>query len=101
MVAHDAAQQSVVGGGDVVVVVEQDGGQCRGVDAELHLFGNLGRQQGVQRMDAFHHEHLFLSEVEFLAPVFLALARLEVVFRKLHLAAFEQLLELLVEQIQV
>ena len=63
MVAHDAAQQPVVGGGDVVVVVEQDGGQCRGVDAELHLFGNLGRQQGVERMDAFHHEHLFLSEV--------------------------------------
>ena len=67
VIAYDAAQQTVVGCRDVVVIVEQNSGKRRGIDTENLLVGNLGCQFGIERMNAFHHEHIIVVHLESLS----------------------------------
>ena len=101
IVANDAPKQSVVGGGYVVVRVEQNGGECRSIDAILELLGNMSGQLRVECVDSFHDEYFVLLELQSLAVAFLTDTSLEIVFGQCHFFTIEKLLQLLVEQIDV
>ena len=64
MVADDATQQTVVGGGNVVMGIQQDGGQCRGIDTEYLVVGNILGQLGIQGMDALYHQNLVTMHLQ-------------------------------------
>lgn len=63
VVADDTSQQSVVGGRNVVVGVEQDGGQCGGIDSEYLFVGNLCGEFRIEGVDAFYYEHLLAFQL--------------------------------------
>ena len=82
------------------MLVEQQGGQCRGVNAVRLFTWNLRHQFGVQGVNAFHHQYLVVVQPQF-TSAHLALARLEVIAWQLHLLTPEEGVHLLVEQRQV
>ena len=59
IIAHNAAEQAVVGCRDVVVVVEQDCRKRRGVDLKFALRGDVGSEHGIKGVDTFKNDERF------------------------------------------
>ena len=73
VVAHNAAQQAVVGSWNVVMVVEHDGRQCRSINFKLMLIGHPLRQFRVQRVNTLQNQNIVAEPVSVfvrLVPVF-------------------------------
>ena len=83
IVAHDAAQQSVVAYGYPIVVVEGDAGEGGDVDFVLQMVGDELCELGVKGMDALDDEYAVWGELYFLA-VPLSLAGDEIIFWKFY-----------------
>ena len=79
------------------MIVEQQRGECRGIDTELQLIGNLSRELRIERMNTLYHQYLTIVQAQFLTTP-LALAGLEVIAWQLNLLATEERSKLLVEQ---
>ena len=80
--------------------VKQNGGERRGIDAELLLLGNLCRQLRIQCVDAFHDENVARAQAQLLSTL-LAPARLEVIARQFHLITAEECVELLIDEFHI
>ena len=100
VVTDHATEHSVVGGGDVVVFVDGEGCESRCIDTE-----DLGRVDSryhgrIQGMDTLHDEDVLLVELHHVAaeatPSFL-----EVEAGNFDRLAFQELVELLSEEVQV
>ncbi len=100
MVAYHAAEQTVVGGVDIVVVVEHDGGEGGGVHTVYLRVVYLGDERGVQGVYALDDKHLVGLQTQLLAA-HLGLTSHEVVAWQLHLLAFDEVGEVLVEELEV
>ena len=83
IVAHDAAQQSVVAYGYPIVVVEGDAGEGGDVDFVLQMVRDELCELGVKSMDALDDEYAVGGELYFLA-VPLALTCDEIIFWKFY-----------------
>lgn len=57
VIAHDTADQPVVGRCDTVHVVHGDGSKGRHVDLKLQLVIDMRRQAGIQAVDTFDNQH--------------------------------------------
>ena len=97
MVADDAAQQTVIGGRNIVMGVQQDGGQCRGIDTEYLIIGNILGQFRIQGMDTLYHQYLITLHLQTLPTAYTLTSR-EVIAGQFHLLASEQGIHLFIKQ---